>query len=154
MEPQHNYRQSWEARSEETSFSTFSPRPEKINVRKGKGTFIFTGALQCILLAFSFYMSLAISDVRTESTLLINTLFVNVSFFIVAWVNPHNQTTGRRILYSCLAFILTIVLLYSSTISISSDAGATGDLLLPWGIILLLDAVLYLLAKYLPSISI
>ena len=153
MEPQHVYKQRLSTEREDTSsFAARSYEREKIQSRKYKGIFILNIILQTIIAFLSIIFFLLTPTGNHYIVLLfITMLLLNIFFSILIWVSPKKLKNIRKVLYSCFAFISTLVLLYVSSIAIT-EANSTGALLLAWAIAILLDTVVYWFARLIPPV--
>ncbi len=151
MEPQDSDKPRWGYGLEETPFSRYSYEQQKINTHKVKLLPALNIVFQLIifLLSIWYYWN---SILNTSLFLLINFILINIFFFILNLITIRNQfSTNRKKLYSCLIFLSTVVLLYVSII-VSPVENAVGILLLSWCIVILLDGIMYWLAKIIPPI--
>lgn len=152
MEPQHVYRQKQKSDFEETQFAYTYRQQEKINVQKEMPPVILNIVLQFII-AFSSYMNFMISNPRTAHSMLINTILINLFFFVALWFPQRGLRRRRKALYACLLFVLTLVLVVLSVIVTQADRSGFGSLGI-LAIIALLDLGLYWLLKLTPTITI
>lgn len=154
MEPQHVYKQRLSTEREDTSsFAARSYEREKIQSRKYKGIFILNIILQTIIAFLSIIFSL-LTPIKNYSVVLLflNMLLLNIFFSILIWISPKKLKNIRKVLYSCFAFISTLVLLFVSVIAIT-EANSAGALLLAWAITILIDAIVYWFARLIPPIT-
>jgi len=154
MEPQHVYKQRLSTEREDTSsFAARSYEREKIQSRKYKGIFILNIILQTIIAFLSIIFSL-LSPIRNYSVVLffLNILLLNIFLSILIWISPKKLKNIRKVIYSCFAFISTLVLLYASLIAIT-EANSAGGLLLAWAITILIDTIVYWFARLIPPIT-
>src|SRR5258705_6724849 len=129
MEPQDSDKPRWGYGLEETPFSRYSYEQQKINTHKVKLLPALNIVFQLIIVLLSIWHYWH-SIPETSPLLLINFILVNIFFFILNLITIRNQfTTIRKLLYSCLIFLSTLVLLYVSVI-VSPVGNAVGILLL------------------------
>jgi hypothetical protein len=146
----HVYEQQSSYESERPLSHSYFDEQEKINPQRYRGIFILNSALQLVLIFLSLMYSLM--AVSNTAILIMNFLFINIFYFLLVSFISNKLTRGRKILYICLVFILSLVLLFCSIFLIIP--GSMSGLLLLWSIIILISFAIYGFFKLIPPISI
>ncbi len=130
---------------------------EKINTQKERNSISTLCVVFQLIIAFLsvlFYAMRPIDSMHPPSlfnTPFINTLCINIFFFIVLWFPRKNLKRWRKIVYSCLIFISTLLFFLSCSLTIDRNgSGALPALLIAWCIVSLVDVVIYWLVKLAP----
>ena len=134
--------------------SKLSDEQEKINTQKERNRIsilwvIFQLIIAC--LSMLFYGTISINPMHPSSLLntpSINTLCINIFFFIVLWFPRKNLKRWKKTVYSCLIFISTLLFIYfCSLINDNHGLAALPVLLILWCIVALVDVIIYWLVK-------
>lgn len=152
MEPQESDKPGWDYRLEETPFSRYSYEQQKINTHKVKLLPALNIVFQTIIIMLSlwFYWN---STNEASSFLLTNFFLINIFFLILNIITVRNHfSINRKMIYSFLIFLSTLVFIYVSAI-VSPVENSAGILLLFWCIVILLDGIMYWFAKIIPPIT-
>ncbi|GCF11348.1 hypothetical protein [Dictyobacter arantiisoli] len=147
MEPQRMYEQR---QSYESTFSALSYEKEKVGNKNRKSIFIVNGIFQIIIIVLGIIYSMSALPSKTQA-MSINMISLNVFLFILVWILPRKLRVGRRIVYSSLIFIASLILCFISVIVLT--ANGSDVLLIVWGIFVLLVLATYWLAKSIPEIT-
>jgi uncharacterized membrane protein len=151
MEPQHVYRQRETSKSEKILYNE-NPQKEKITVQEENKPSILKIIFHCIIMSLSV-LCYMISTVRMASTVLASMVLINLFFFVLVWFPRIRIKRRRKNLYSCLIFVSTLALLFSSLMVIDADSGNIGGLLILWGGAILLDIAIYCFLRFSPPLT-
>jgi O-antigen/teichoic acid export membrane protein len=153
MEPRQYQRRQTQDFSEETfSLESSYRRQEKIYNKKETFSLILNIIFHLIFLFLSvFYYGVFPLGGREISTYLTNIVLLNIFFFIMLWVLQNTIQRDRRVLYSCLIFITTLALFFICLFLLAADKNASASLFGGWGVILLVDVIIYCLVRFVSS---
>jgi cation transport ATPase len=150
MEPQHIYRQR-ETSNEEILYHE-NHQKEKISMQEESKSSILNIVFHCIIMFLSvmFYM---ISTARRVPAVIVSMILINLFFFVLAWFSRKRIKRRRKNLYSCLIFVSTLALLFSSLMVIDADSSNIGGLLILWSGAILLDIAIYCFLRFSPLLT-
>ncbi|GCE10215.1 hypothetical protein KTT_00740 [Tengunoibacter tsumagoiensis] len=148
MEPQHIYKQE-EAYRSAFSESTLSGKvrsPDKWQRRHS----LFNVVCQIVLLFISCTYVLE-SPSNDFPTMIVHSLALNIFFAGIVWMVSRRLKRVRRMMYSAIACITSVLAIFAFVIIIINAKDPDGAMFV-WGALIVVDVVAYLLASSVPEI--